>query len=308
MRSPVHLNALRAFEATARHGSFSLAAAELNVTPAAVGQLVRTLEDWLGAPLFHRGGSGRARLVLTEAAQRAMPDIRAGFDSLSLGLARLREVSANRVLTVTVSPAFAAKWLLPRLDRFQTAWPDIDVRLDTSLKLLDFAAQGIDIGVRYGRGAWPDLAAEMLMREEVYPVCSPVLIATGAPLRAVADLAGHTLIHDLSVDAAAGFMTWEAWLLAAGAADVPTARGLRINSSAAVLQAAIDGHGVALARSIMARDDLSAGRLVRLFPEIVAPSPLAYYVVHRAECTALPKLAAFKAWLLAEAKDERALR
>jgi len=302
MRSPIHLNALRAFEASARHGSFSLAAAELNVTPAAVGQLVRTLEDWLGAPLFHRGSTGRARLVLTEAAERALPDIRAGFDSLSLGLARLREASSNGVLTVTVSPAFAAKWLLPRLDRFQAAWPDIDVRLDTSLKLLDFAAQGVDIGVRYGRGAWPGLVAEKLMEEEVYPVCSPVLTASGAALQSVADLAGHTLIHDLSVDAASGFATWETWLRDAGASEVPTARGLRINNSAAVLQAAIDGHGVALARSIMAHDDLAAGRLVRLFPEITAPSALTYYVVHRPECAGLPKLTAFHEWLLVEAQ------
>lgn len=301
MRSPVHLNALRAFEASARHGSFSMAATELNVTPAAVGQLVRTLEDWLGAPLFHRGATGRARLVLTEAAERALPDIRSGFDSLSLGLARMREVSSNGVLTVTVSPAFAAKWLLPRLDRFQTAWPDVDVRLDTSLKLLDFAAQGIDIGVRYGRGAWPGLLAEKLMEEEVYPVCSPVLATPDGAFRTVADLAGQTLIHDLSVDPAAGFMTWEAWLQKAGAPDVPTARGLRINNSAAVLQAAIDGHGVALARSIMARDDVRAGRLVRLFPDITVPSALAYYVVHRPECAGLPKLKAFRDWLFAEA-------
>jgi len=138
MKSPVYLNAMRAFEASARHESFSAAASELNVTPAAVGQLVRSLEEWLGAPLFHRSPSGRARLVMTETAQRALPDIRAGFERLSLGLERLKDASANGVLTVTVSPAFAAKWLLPRIDRFQTAWPDTDVRLDTSLKLMDF--------------------------------------------------------------------------------------------------------------------------------------------------------------------------
>ncbi len=239
--------------------------------------------------------------MLTEAAERALPDIRAGFDGLSLGLARMREVSSNAVLTVTVSPAFAAKWLLPRLDRFQAAWPDVDVRLDTNLKLLDFAAQGIDIGVRYGRGAWPGLFAEKLMDEEVYPVCSPVLAAPNGAFQSVGDLAGQTLIHDLSVDPAAGFMTWEAWLQNAGAPEVPTARGLRINNSAAVLQAAIDGHGVALARSIMARDDLAAGRVVRLFPDITVPSALAYYVVHRPECAGLPKLTSFRDWLFSEA-------
>ncbi|WGS54828.1 transcriptional regulator GcvA [Paraburkholderia sp. D15] len=301
MKTPVYLNALRAFEASARHQSFSAAAEELNVTPAAIGQLVRSLEEWLGTPLFHRGNSGRARLAPTEAAQRALPDIRAGFDRLNLGLARLKEGAANGVLTVTVSPAFAAKWLLPRIDRFQAAWPDTDVRLDTSLKLLDFVAQGIDIGVRYGTGAWPGLMAERLMEEELYPVCSPLLLQNKRRLRKPADLAGQTLIHDQSVETHAEFATWDAWLDAAGVSGVATKRGLRINNSAAVLQAAIDGHGVALARSVMARDDLTAGRLVRLFPEVTFDSALAYYVVYRPECETLPKLVAFRDWLMVEA-------
>lgn len=300
MRAPVHLNALRAFEAAARHGSFSAAAEELHVTSAAVGQLVRGLEEWLGTPLFHRSVSGRARLAMTETAQRALPDIRAGFDRLSLGLERLREGSANGVLTVTVSPAFAAKWLLPRIDRFQAAWPDLDVRLDMNLRLVDFAAQGVDIGVRYGAGSWPGLKSEKLMDEEIYPVCSPVLLSEN-PLRTPSDLATHTLIHDLSVDAHVGFATWDMWLENADAREVSTARGLRINNSAGVLQAAIDGHGVALARSVMARDDVAAGRLVRLFPDVELTSQLAYYVVYRAEGAVLPKVAAFRDWLFEEA-------
>ena len=216
MRSIAHLNALRAFEASARHQSFSLAAQELNVTPAAVGQLVRTLEDWLGSPLFVRSTSGRARLVTTEVAEQALPDIRAGLERLAVGLERLRSGSAGGVLTVTVSPAFAAKWLLPRIERFQAAWPETDLRLDTSLKPVDFVGQ-------------------------------------------------------------------------------------RINNSDAVLQAAVDGQGVALARSVMAHDDLAAGRLVRLFPQVRLESALAYYVVYRPECIAQPKVAAFRDWLLREA-------
>ncbi len=191
MKSPVHLNALRAFEASARHQSFSAAAAELNVTAAAVGQLVRSLEDWLGTPLFVRGSSGRVRLIPTEAAERALPDIRAGFDRLTLGIL-LRE-----------------HWRLQK----------------------------------------------------------------------PADLAQETLIHDLSMDRHTAFPTWEAWMKKAGVTDVITQRGMRINNSAAVLQAAIEGHGVALARSVMARDDLASGRLVRLFPDIDFASALAYYVV-----------------------------
>ena len=300
MRSIAHLNALRAFEASARHQSFSLAAQELNVTPAAVGQLVRTLEDWLGSPLFVRSTSGRARLVTTEVAEQALPDIRAGLERLAVGLERLRSGCAGGVLTVTVSPAFAAKWLLPRMERFQAAWPETDLRLDTSLKPVDFVAQRIDVGVRYGRGQWPGLAAEKLMDEEVYPVCAPALLAT-ATLQAPGDLRGQVLIHDQSVDTSTGFASWQAWLRHAGVQGVPTDRGLRINNSAAVLQAAIDGQGVALARSVMAHDDLAAGRLVRLFPQVRLESALAYYVVYRPECIAQPKVAAFRDWLLREA-------
>src|SRR5689334_6494593 len=129
--SPIHLNALRAFEASARHQSFTAAATELHVTPAAVGQLVRTLEEWLGTPLFQRHAGGKVRLIPTQAAERGLPDIQAGFDRLTLGVERLKEGSVSGVLTVAVSPAFAAKWLLPRIERFQNAWPDTDVRLDT---------------------------------------------------------------------------------------------------------------------------------------------------------------------------------
>jgi len=304
MKSPVHLNAMRAFEASARHQSFSAAAAELNVTPAAVGQLVRTLENWLGTPLFLRGNSGRARLVPTEAAERALPDIRAGFDRLALGLERLREGSANGVLTVAVSPAFAAKWLLPRIESFQTAWPETDVRLDTNLKPVDFVAQRIDIGVRYGAGNWAGLSADKLMDEQVYPVCSPKLLRGHRRLKKPQDLAGETLIHDLSMDSHTGFPTWDTWLQKTGSAKISTTRGMKINNSAAVLQAAIDGHGIALARSVMARDDLATGRLVRLFPEVSCASPLAYYIVYRAECSTLPRLAAFRDWLLQEAAQE----
>ena len=160
MKTPVHLNALRAFESSARHQSFSAAANELHVTPAAVGQLVRGLEEWLGTPLFVRTSSGRARLIPTETAERALPDIRAGLNRLTLGLERLKESATSGVLTVTVSPAFAAKWLLPRIDRFQADCPDTDVRLDTNLKPVDFIAQRVDVGVRYGAGSWPGLMAE----------------------------------------------------------------------------------------------------------------------------------------------------
>lgn len=304
MKSPVHLNALRAFEASARHQSFSAAAAELHVTPAAVGQLVRTLEDWLGTPLFLRNTTGKARLVTTEVAGQALPDIRAGFDLLTLGLERLKDGSASGVLTITVSPAFAAKWLLPRIDRFQTAWPETDVRLDTSLKSVDFVAQRIDIGVRYGLGQWSGLTANKLMEEEVYPVCSPNWLRTRSIVKPK-DLVRETLIHDLSMDSHPDFPSWEAWLQRAGVMGVSVTRGMKINNSAAVLQAAAEGNGVALARSVMARDDLSSGRLIRLFPEVAFLSPLAYYIVYRTENSSKPKLLAFRDWLIQEVTARR---
>ncbi|BDU22207.1 hypothetical protein DYGSA30_36640 [Dyella sp. GSA-30] len=207
MNSPIHLNALRAFEASARHQSFSAAAAELHVTPAAIGQLVRALEDYLGIRLFHRSSSGKVRLIPTETAERALPDIRAGFDRLVLGMERLKEGTTTGVLTVAVSPAFAAKWLLPRIERFQAAWPDTDVRLDTNLKPVDFVAQGIDIGVRFGTGNWPGLVADKLMDEEVYPVCSPAWLNKHPQLKKPRDLAGEALIHDLSMDSHTDFPT-----------------------------------------------------------------------------------------------------
>lgn len=301
MKTPVFLNALRAFETSARHQSFSAAAMELNVTPAAVGQLVRSLEEWLGSPLFHRAASGRSRLVPTEAAERALPDIRAGFDRLNIGLSRLREGTRSGVLTVTMSPAFAAKWLVPRIENFHALYPETDVRLDTSLRLMDFSSHGIDIGVRYGRGAWPGLVAEKLMDEQIYPVCSPAWLAKSKPLAKPRDLAGKALIHDLSVNTHIGFASWSDWLQRADAAQVQAARGMQVNNSAAVLQAAIDGHGIALARSVMARDDVAAGRLIRLFPEIKLASELAYYIVYRTESASLPRLQAFREWLMQEA-------
>lgn len=301
MKLPSYLNALRAFDASARHQSFSAAATELNVTPAAVGQLVRSLEEWLGFPLFHRGIGGRHRLTPTAAAQRALPDIRAGFERLNMGIDRLKLETQSGTLTVAASPAFASKWLLPRIENFSAMFPQTDVRLDTSLKLVDFAEQGIDIGVRYGRGNWPGLVVEKLMDEQIYPVCSPGWLAENGPVHSPHDLSGKALIHDLSVDTHIGFASWEAWLQRTDAAEVESERGMQVNNSAAVLQAAIEGHGVALARSVMARDDIAAGRLIRLFPDIEQLSELAYYVVYRKDRSALPKLQAFREWLMREA-------
>ncbi|WOE33044.1 MULTISPECIES: transcriptional regulator GcvA [unclassified Acinetobacter] len=301
MNGPTFLNALKAFEASARHQSFSAAAQELNVTPAAVGQLVRGLEDYLAVRLFYRQSSGKNRLIATEVARSALPDIRAGFDQLSLGLEKLKKGSALGILTVTVSPAFAAKWLLPRIDKFQACYPETDVRLDTNLKTVDFIENGIDIGVRYGRGIWPGLVAEKLMDEEIFPVCSPAFYQQHEmQLRTPLYLLKLPLIHDLSMDQHADFTSWDKWLHAHHITRQHIHRGLKINNSAAVLQAAIDGQGIALARSVMADDDLKAGRLIKLYPDLSCSSLLAYYIVYREECQSLAKLIAFRDWLQQE--------
>jgi LysR family transcriptional regulator, glycine cleavage system transcriptional activator len=300
MTTPTHLNALRAFEAAARHQSFSAAAAELHVTSAAVGQQVRTLESWLGVTLFNRASSGSARLVPTHVAREALPDIREGFDRLSMGLARLKEGSLSTGLTVTVSPAFAAKWLLPRIESFQLAHPQTDVLLDTNLRSVDFIAEGMDIGVRYGAGHWPGLAAIKLMDEDMYPVCSPSYPLLKAGRLSGKKLASATLIHDLSMAGDPAYPTWRTWLDASGYPDINAEHGLRINNSASVLQAAIDGQGLALGRSVMLREDLEAGRLIRPFGEASRPLAFAYYIVYRPEVAELAKIKAFRDWLLAQ--------
>jgi LysR family glycine cleavage system transcriptional activator len=305
MKALAHLNALRAFEAAARHSSFASAAVELSVTPAAIGQQVRGLEAWLGIPLFARSNTGPARLVPTDAARSALPDIRAGFDRLSVGLERLKDASTHGVLTVTVSPAFAAKWLLPRIERFQSAHENLSVRIDTNLRTVDFLSEGVDIGVRYGAGEWPGLQATLLMKEEIYPVCSPALLKKGGRIKNPADLRNHTLIHDTSMASIRSFPDWRIWLDAAGYQKIESNFGLQINNSAAVIQTAIDGQGIALGRSVMVADDIAAGRLIRPFGKDKYPVTFAYYVVHRSESSEVPRIAAFRTWLLDEVSNQR---
>ncbi|MEQ9725434.1 transcriptional regulator GcvA [Pseudomonas sp. WHRI 8822A] len=303
MNATLHLNALRAFEAAARHQSFSAAATELNVTPAAVGQQVRALESWLEVPLFTRLGSGTARLLLTDAARAALPDIREGFDRLSMGLARLKDAGAHAELTVTVSPAFASKWLLPRIERFQQAYPTINVLLNTNSRAIDFQTEQVDIGVRYGAGRWTGLTAVHLMDEVIFPVCSPDFPLLQQGMLAPEALAASTLIHDLTMANNPDYPTWRMWLDASGYSHIPTDHGLRVNNSAAVLQAAAEGQGLALARSVMVGDDLAAGRLIRPFADKGLECPLtqAYYVVYRTEFSELPKVREFRDWVLSEA-------
>ena len=303
MRAPNHLNALRAFEAVARHLSYVRAAEELNVTPAAIGNLVRGLEETLGTELFHRALAGPARLELTAAARAALPDLQAGFDRLSLALERLKPRAERIAIVVTVPPAFADKWLLPRVERFQQQHPDCELHVDTNGRVVDFNLERVDIGIRYGGGRWEGLKATRLLGDDFFPVCSPSLLSGAKPLRDARDLRHHALIHDVSMRQESSFPTWRSWLANSGIAgigDIDTERGLRINDSAAVMQAAIAGSGVALGRSVLVADDLASGVLVRPFGE-AQTHDFAYYVVHKPERAGEPAIEAFVRWAQSEA-------
>jgi LysR family glycine cleavage system transcriptional activator len=300
MRAPNNLNALRAFEAVARHLSYTAAAAELNVTPAAIGQLIRGLEGYLHVELFHRSSSGPSRLSLTDAARVALPDLQGGFDLLSNAVERLKASQSRIVFTVTVPPAFAEKWLLWRVDRFQRRHPYYDLRIETGGQLVDFTAARIDVGIRYGAGAWPDLMSTFLLRDEFFPVCSPTLVDGPNALKQPSDLKNHPLIHDTSMSGVGVFPTWRSWLLHAGYRDsFETDRGLQLNDSAMAIQTAISGNGVALGRTTLVERDLAEGRLVKPF-EQVQSCELAYYLVHRKESEQHAPVQAFKEWLLEE--------
>ncbi|MGI3901376.1 MAG: transcriptional regulator GcvA [Janthinobacterium lividum] len=300
MKSPDHLNGLRAFEASARHLSFALAAQELNVTPAAIGQLIRRLEVNLGVELFHRSHSGPTRLLLTDAGRSAVPDLQAGFARLTAATDLLRASLGRQTLSVTMPMAFADKWLLHRLDRFHHRHPTCELRIDTSNALVDFSAQSVDVGIRYGAGAWPDLVSARFAHEAFFPVCSPALLDGSHPLRSPGALRDHPLIHDSSMAGVPEFPNWQAWYTRAGLPIVESERGLHVNDSAAAYRMAMAGAGVALGRTMLVIQDLAEGRLVRPFGPILE-CPLAYHVVCRPKDARRPMIVAFRNWLAAEA-------
>jgi len=285
------LNALRAFEAAARHLSFTKAADELSVTQAAVSHQMRTLEDNLGVPLFRRFNR---RLALTDQGQLLLPAVREAFDVLTAGVERLRAGVREGVLSISTTPSFAARWLAPRLVRFQARYPEIETQLVAAPRLLDYLREGIDCGIRFGQGDWPGLSAVELFRQELLPVCSPLLLAAAPPLREPADLARHTLIHVLT-----DLDDWRTWLRAVGATNVDPTRGVRFDSGPLALQSAASGAGVAISNRTIAGDDLAAGRLVIPF-DFEVPVEASYYFVAPALTADQPKVVLFRDWLLAE--------
>ncbi|MDD9947431.1 MAG: transcriptional regulator GcvA [Myxococcales bacterium] len=285
------LNALRAFEAAARLGSFTRGARELNVTQAAVSHQVRALEQALGINLFVR----RPRaLELTPAGQRYRLSVTDAFDRIHAATRELLARPERTLLTVSVLPSFAARWLVPRLGRFNQAHPDVDLRIAPTQELADFSGDGIDIAIRYGRGRYPGLLATRLLDDELFPVCSPGLLDSQPRLRDADDLAAHTLLHDENHD------DWKRWLLAADAGHVDAERGPVFSDASMLIQAAVDGQGVGMARRVLVSHELTAGRLIRPFDGRGLASDFAYYVVYPRAAARRAPIRAFRAWLRSE--------
>lgn len=288
------LNALRAFEAAARHENFTKAAQELSVTQGAVSHQVKALELDLGVRLFQRE---HQRLLITNAGRTYLDTVRDAFDRLAAGTERLLQLQNSGMLTVHMSPNFAAKWLVHRLGRFAAAHSDIDLRIMASLEEIDFAREDVDLSIRHGDGLWPGVKGTRLCAEQLFPVCNPKLTRGRKGLRSPADLKDHTLLH---VD---DRRDWCKWLEAAEVTGVDLSRGAVFNQTSMAIDAAVDGQGVALARTALASGDLLTGRLVRPFMLALNVS-YAYWIVCPPASADLPKISIFRDWLLAEAADD----
>jgi LysR family glycine cleavage system transcriptional activator len=284
---------LRAFEAAARHLSFTRAAAELNVTQTAISHQIRRLEEQLGLRLFVRR---RRALELTKEAQQFLPAVGAAFGDLRRATERLLRGHEKMILTVSCLPSLAAKWLVPRLASFQEGHPGIEVRIATSTRIVDFRREEVDLAIRYGKGRWPGMRADWLMAENVSPVCSPALLTGHRPLRRPEDLAYHSLLHvNLYPD------EWLLWLTGAGLpASLASGPSLTFDLGLMALQAAIDGLGVALGRTPFVAADIATGRLVTPF-DIALPSEAGFYIVAPERSAHAPHIAQFRDWLISAA-------
>lgn len=291
------LNSLRAFEASARHLSFVKAAQELHVTPAAISHQVKRLEEYLGLPLFQRLPRG---LLLTDTSQAFSAELRDGFARLEKAMEQVLESDARGALMISVAPMFAVKWLLPRLEHFQAVTPDIDIRLSSSLGIVDFQGDDFDAAVRLGRGQYPGLEAIKLFDESLTPMCSPRLDRLVEP----DDLRRHTLIHDDSMRFDPEAPTWRTWLHAAGADQIDSTHGPRFSQPDHAIQAGIDGAGVALGWQYLAADDIAAGRLIAPFSLRLSLGS-AFYLVYPEAYADRPKVVKFRDWLLDETRGSR---
>lgn len=284
------LNALPCFEAAARHLNFSKAAEELNVTPGAVSRAIKHLEDQLNVLLFERQTRSVRLTAVGESYSRA---VRTALEQLAAATASATARSSETTLNVSTSDGFAGKWLVPRLYRFHRAHGDIDVRVSTTGKLTSFLGDGIDIAIRYGRGNYPGLTSEFLTEEEVFPVCSPKLLKGPNALRRPEDLKRHTLIRDTYP------IDWAAWLTSANVKGVNPHKGLTFDSYTFAVEAAVQGEGVALGRTMLVAADLAAGRLVRPFKHALK-AVSSFYVVYPPQAIRQRKVRIFRDWLFSE--------
>lgn len=302
MRSLNRLKWLHAFEATARHGSFTGAAQELGVTPAAVGQLVRSLEEWVGHPLLHRTRSGKERLTLVEEAQDALKDITEGLDKLETGLNKLRGRRARSVVVITASQVLVMNWLMERLNRFSETHENIDLRLNVTEKIMDVSHGEADIGIRCGQGDWQGVNKTWLMDEEAVLVCSPRLVPP-EKISCSEWLATQKLIHDDTPHPGADFPTWEDVFTAVNA---PAAQesGLHINSTSAVILSALSGRGVAIVRHALVKQLIETGQLIQLHADHRWPLKWSYYIVTSLNASARHEVKIFHDWLVQDVMNE----
>lgn len=290
------LKSLQVFESAGRHLSFTGAAQELNVTPGAISQQIRLLEEFLETKLFKR--MNRV-IVLTDSGQLFLPMISAGFEQFSEAVGLLQRTRSDGPLTITSAASFVSKWLIPRLSRFKALHPQIDVRIDTSDRLVDFMHEDIDVGIRFGNGVYPELDTVFLFSFDLIPVCSPELMRHGNGLRRVSDLKNFTLLHSNYDELDSGWPDWAMWLKVVDAEDVDSTHGIYFNQSDVLFQAAMDGQGVALVASVMADPEIAAGNLVQPFSARL-PVKMNYHLVTSPHKARIAKVAAFREWLLAE--------
>lgn len=288
MRSLPPLNALRFFEAAARHGSFTVAAAELCVTPGAVSQQVHLLEERLGVQLFVRISR---RVVLTDAGRKYADLLRTIFSSLAKATEEI-VAPTRETLVVGVTPTFATKWLLPRLPEFQRAHGDLDIDVRISLDAFDFVRDHVDAALRHGRPPWPGTAAHFLFSDELTPVCSPELLTGAHPIQSPEDLQYQTLLH-----VTREIEEWPEWLSVARVSHCQFANALKFDSSGMALDVALAGLGVALGRLPFVSDELQSGRLVAPF-NIVIRSKSAYYLAYPEGWADRIKIQVFRDWIL----------
>jgi len=287
------LAALRAFAIAAQHLSFKRAADALHVTPGAISQQIKNLEQALGTRLFARLNR---RIELTAAGAAYLPAIRAAFAEIAGATERLR--ATRQRLHVSVPPSLAAHWLVRRLDRFRARHPEIELAIEATTSLADLRDDGIDLAIRYGSGRYPGLRSDRLFAVRLVPVCSPALLGAGGPGARLAALRAHPLLHDV------GRRNWRLWLQAQNLTDIDAQRGPSFSDQSFMLQAAVQGQGIALAPDVLVADDLAERRLVQLSDE-GWPTQSAYWCVSREADADDGKVALFRRWLLAEAGAAR---